>query len=106
MSRIGPREEDVAQGEAQLRVNASQLQLLLRQLADSELVAPCDAVVRSRLLEPGEMATPQGPDFNLGILDPKWVRAYVSESELGRIHAGMSASVTTDSRTEARGRRV
>jgi HlyD family secretion protein len=97
MSRIGPREEDIAQGEAQLRANASQLQLLLRQLADSELVAPCDAVVRSRLLEPGEMATPQRPVFNLGIVDPKWVRAYVSESELGKIHAGMGASVTTDS---------
>jgi HlyD family secretion protein len=97
MSKIGPRKEDIAQGEAQLRANASQLQLLLRQLADSELAAPCDAVVRSRLLEPGEMATPQRPVFNLGILDPKWVRAYVSESELGKIHAGMSASVTTDS---------
>jgi HlyD family secretion protein len=97
MSRIGPRKEDIVQGEAQLRANASQLQLLLRQLADSELVAPCDAVVRSRLLEPGEMATPQRPVFNLGVVDPKWVRAYVSESELGRIHAGMSASVTTDS---------
>jgi HlyD family secretion protein len=97
MSRIGPRKEDIAQGEAQLRANASQLQLLLRQLADSELVAPCDAVVRSRLLEPGEMATPQRPVLNLGIVDPKWVRAYVSESELGKIHPGMSASVTTDS---------
>jgi HlyD family secretion protein len=97
MSKIGPREEDIAEGEAQLRANASQLQLLLRQLADSELAAPCDAVVRSRLLEPGEMATPQRPVFNLGIVDPKWVRAYVSESELGKIHAGMSASVTTDS---------
>jgi HlyD family secretion protein len=97
MSKIGPRKEDIAQGEAQLRANASQLQLLLRQLADSELVAPCDAVVRSRLLEPGEMATPQRPVFNLSIVDPKWVRAYVSESELGKIHAGMSASVTTDS---------
>lgn len=97
MSKIGPRKEDIAQGEAQLRANASQLQLLLRQLADAELAAPCDAVVRSRLLEAGEMATPQRPVFNLGIVDPKWVRAYVSESELGNIHAGMSASVTTDS---------
>jgi HlyD family secretion protein len=97
MSTIGPRKEDIAQGEAQLRVNQAQLQVLLRELADAELVAPCDAVVRNRLLEPGEMATPQRPVFNLGIVDPKWVRAYVSESDLGKIHAGMSASVTTDS---------
>ena len=97
MAQIGPRKEDVAQGEAQLRANQSQLELLRRQLADSELVAPSDAVVRSRLLEPGEMVSPQRPVLNLAILDPKWVRAYVSEPDLGRIHAGMKASVSTDS---------
>jgi HlyD family secretion protein len=97
LSRIGPRKEDIAQGEAQLRANESQLELLRRQLADSELAAPCDAVVRSRLLEPGEMASPQRPVLNLAILDPKWVRAYVSEPDLGKIHAGMRASISTDS---------
>ncbi len=30
----------------------------------------------------------KGPVFNLGILDPKWVRAYVSESELGEDSCG------------------
>jgi HlyD family secretion protein len=97
MSRIGPRKEDVAQGEAQLRANQSQLKLIRRQLADSELVAPSDAVVRSRLLEPGEMASPQRPVLNLALIDPKWVRAYVSEPDLGRIHTGMRASISTDS---------
>jgi HlyD family secretion protein len=97
LSRIGPRKEDIAQGEAQLRANESQLELLRRQLADSELAAPCDAVVRTRLLEPGEMASPQRPVLNLAILDPKWVRAYVSEPDLGKIHAGMRASISTDS---------
>jgi HlyD family secretion protein len=97
LSKIGPRKEDIAQGEAQLRANESQLKLLLRQLADSELVSPCDAVVRSRLLEPGEMASPQRPVLNLAIMDPKWVRAYVSEPDLGKIHPGMKASISTDS---------
>ena len=80
LSVIGPRAEDIAEGEAQLRVNQAQLDLLRQKLADSELVSPCDAVVRSRLLEPGEMISPQRPVFNLAITDPKWVRAYVSES--------------------------
>jgi HlyD family secretion protein len=97
LSRIGPRKEDVAQGEAQLRANESQLELLRRQLADFELVAPCDAVVRSRLLEPGEMASPQRPVLNLAITDPKWVRVYVAEADLGKIHTGMQASISTDS---------
>jgi HlyD family secretion protein len=97
LSKIGPRKEDIDQAEAQLRANESQLKLLLRQLADTELVSPCDAVVRSRLLEPGEMASPQRPVLNLAIVDPKWVRAYVSEPDLGKIHPGMKASISTDS---------
>jgi HlyD family secretion protein len=97
LAEIGPRKEDIAQGEAQLRADQSQLELLRRQLADSELVAPGDAVVRSRLLEPGEMVSPQRPVLNLAILDPKWIRAYVPESDLGRIHSGMRASISTDS---------
>ncbi len=29
--------------------------------------------------------------------DPKWVRVYAEEPDLGRIHAGMTATVTNDS---------
>ncbi len=97
LSQIGPRTEDIAQGEAQLRANQAQLALVRRQLADSVLVSPCDAVVRSRLLEVGDMASPQRPIFDLAIVDPKWIRAYVSESDLGRIHPGMRASISADS---------
>jgi len=97
LSTIGPRAEDIAQGEALLRANQAQLELLQRQLADAELVSPCDAVVRSRLLEPGEMVTPGRPVFDLSISDPKWIRTYVSEPDLGRLHTGMKASVSSDS---------
>jgi len=94
---VGPRTEDIAQGEAQLRANQAQLDLLRRKLADTELLAPRDAVVRSRLLEPGEMVSPQRPVFDLAIVDPKWIRAYVAESDLGKIHTGMTASISSDS---------
>jgi len=97
LSVIGPRAEDIAQGEAQLRVNQAQLDLLRQKLADAELVSPCDAVVRSRLLEPGEMISPQRAVYNLAITNPKWVRAYVSDPDLGKIHPGMKASISADS---------
>ncbi|MGA3158311.1 MAG: HlyD family efflux transporter periplasmic adaptor subunit [Steroidobacteraceae bacterium] len=97
LSIVGPRKEDIAQGEAQLRASKAQLELLRQELGDSELIAPSDAVVRSRLLEPGDMASPQKPVLNLALLDPKWVRAYVAETDLGRIHAGMKATVSSDS---------
>ncbi len=93
----GPRREDVAQAEAQLHGLQSNLQLLLQQLGDAQLKAPCDAVVRSRLLEAGEMASPQRPVYSLAITDPKWIRVYASEPDLGRIHPGAAATVASDS---------
>lgn len=94
---LGPRREDVDQAEAQLRMDEAQLALLRQQLADAELAAPIDAVVRSRLMEPGEMASPARPVFSLAVTDPKWVRAYAPEPDLGRLHPGMAAEVTVDS---------
>jgi HlyD family secretion protein len=92
----GPRKEDVAQAEAQLRSDQAQLALLRRQLADTELHAPIDGVVRSRLVEPGEIASPQKAAFTLAITDPKWIRAYIAESDFAAVHEGIKASVTTD----------
>src|SRR5690606_7436435 len=65
-------------------------------LDDAELLAPTDAVVRSRLMEPGELATPQRPVLSLAVTAPKWVRAYASELALGHLKVGMPAQVTID----------
>jgi HlyD family secretion protein len=92
----GPRSEDVAQAEAQLKAIEAQLALFRQQLADTDLSAPLDGVVRSRLMEPGEIASPQRPVFSLAIVDPKWVRAYVSEPDLPKIRPAMEAAVTID----------
>jgi HlyD family secretion protein len=94
---IGPRKEDIAEAEAQLRANEAQLALLRQQLVDAQLLAPVDAVVRTRILEPGDMASPQKPVFSLAMTDPKWVRAYVTGPNLGKIHEGMIAEVAADS---------
>jgi HlyD family secretion protein len=98
----GPRKEDVAQGEAQLRADQAQLALVQQQLKDADLLAPQNAVVRSRIVEPGEIASPQKSAFTLAITDPKWVRVYVAETDLGSVREGLSASVTVDA---FRGRR-
>ena len=42
------------------------------------------------------MVSPQKPAFSLAITDPKWVRAYVTETDLGHVHPGMKAVVTVD----------
>jgi HlyD family secretion protein len=93
----GPRKEDIAQARAGLDAAKAELAVLTQQLADAELKSPIDAVVRSRLLEPGDMATPQRPAYALTITNPVWVRAYISETDLGRVKPGEAARVVTDS---------
>jgi HlyD family secretion protein len=96
LSKAGSRKEDIAQAEAQLKSTHAQLALLHTQLKDAELAAPADGIVRSRLLEPGEMASAAKPVFSIAIVTPKWVRAYVSEPDLTKVAPGAAASVTID----------
>lgn len=95
--RAGPRQERIAQAQAQLEASQAQLAALRQQLADSELKAPADGLVRSRLMEPGEIATPARTVVSLALPDPKWVRTYVSETGLGLLKPGVAAVVTVDS---------
>lgn len=97
LSIVGPASEDIARADAMLEAANAELAVLEQQLDDAELRAPIAAIVRSRLLEPGDMASPQRPAYNLAITQPKWVRAYIGEVNLGRVLPGQSASVTTDS---------
>jgi membrane fusion protein PltH len=97
LAMAGPRAEDIAQAEAELQADEAQLKLLRQQLADAQLVAPALSTVRSRLVEPGEMVSPQRPVFSLAVTDPKWVRAYVAEPDLGFVRPGMKARIAVDS---------
>ena len=94
---LGPRQEDIAAARATLQADEAQLVLAQQNLADAKLYAPTNGIIEDRLLEPGDMASPQKPVFTLALNDPVWVRAYVPETDLGKIHLGMKATVTTDS---------
>ncbi|GES49171.1 membrane protein [Rhizobium sp. NBRC 114257] len=94
---VGSRVEDIQEAEAQLHASEANVALLHQQLADAELKAPVDAIVQSRLIEPGEMASPTRAAFSLATISPKWVRAYVSETQLGMLRPGMKANVSVDS---------
>jgi HlyD family secretion protein len=80
-------------------LNALEAGLLLLniRLSDMTLKAPATGIVRSRIMEPGEMAGPAQPVLTLSLIDPKWARVYVTEPDLGRISSGMPAKVYSDS---------
>jgi multidrug resistance efflux pump len=98
----GPRIEDIAAAEAELKEKDAALKLARRVLADAHLHAPSDGVIQDRILEPGDMADAKTPVYTLALVDPVWARTYVPEKELGKLHPGMSARIMTDSRPGAR----
>lgn len=97
----GTRIEDIADAEAEYKSASALLLIREQSLKDAVLYAPCDAVVRNRLLNPGDIATPQRPVLNLSILNVKWVRAYLNETQLGLVKTGDEAEVFTDSFPDA-----
>jgi len=94
---IGPRKEDIAEAHATLLASKADLAVSKQNLVYATLVSPTKGVVQNRILEPGEMASPQRAVLAIAITDPKWVRVYAGEPDLGKIRMGMTATVTTDS---------
>lgn len=93
----GPRSEDIEEARAMLRVDEAQRVLAAEVLKDTSLYAPSDGIIRNRILEPGDMATPQTPVLSLAKTNPVWVRSYAPETVLGKLAPGMQAEVSTDS---------
>ncbi|MBR0358234.1 MAG: efflux RND transporter periplasmic adaptor subunit [Selenomonadaceae bacterium] len=96
-AKAGPRQEDIAGAEAGLQALRNEQLRYIYLLSQYELQAPDDGVIRSRLLEAGDMASPSKPVFKLSLPGKKWVRAYVPETELGRVYEGQQARVYIDS---------
>jgi HlyD family secretion protein len=96
LAELGPRGEDIATARAQVALERANEEVAERDLADATLVAPSAGIITTRVREPGAIVTMGETVFTLTLDQPVWVRAYVSEPDLGRIHPGMTATVTTD----------
>jgi HlyD family secretion protein len=93
----GARSEDILAARAQLWADANALELARHRLADTKLFAPEAATVRVRIVEPGAVVLPNTPVYTLALADPVWVRAYLTETDLGRVFPGMKAEISGDS---------
>lgn len=92
----GPRAEDIAQGKARSELAQQGLALARTQLGYATLAAPFTGVVLSVNVEPREYVSPGTAVVTVGRLSQVWLRAYVEETELGRVKVGQKALVTTD----------
>jgi HlyD family secretion protein len=92
----GSRKEDIAIARANLNQAGADLGLSRVNLGYTVLRAPFAGVVTVRQAELGEVMSSGSPVITLSDLDHIWLRAYVAETDLGKIHWGQDATITTD----------
>jgi len=92
----GSRKEDIAIARANLNQAGASLGLSQVNLSYSILRAPSAGVVTVRQAELGEVVASGSPVVTIADLDHIWLRAYIAESDLGSIHWGQDAIITTD----------
>lgn len=90
---------EAARDEGVARVNTATARLRQAEtrLRDTELIAPNDGIILTRVREPGAVVAVGEPVYSLALDNPVWVRTYVSEPRLGDVHPGQKALVLTDS---------
>ncbi len=92
----GPRKEKIEQAASQLESAEKALKKAELYLSYTTLHAPMDAVVLSTASEAGEYLNPGTPVMTIADLEHPWLRAYVGETDLGRISLNQEVEVTTD----------
>jgi membrane fusion protein YbhG len=92
----GPRKEEIASARASVDQARQNLELAKVQVGYATLTAPTAGVVLVKSAEVGEVVSPGTPVVTLGDLDHVWLRAYVNETDLGRVTWGQAVDVTTD----------
>ncbi len=97
LAQAGTRYEEIDEAEAQLQAFRDELARLEFLLTQYDLFSPTDGVIRSKLLEIGDMASPNAPVFKISLNERKWIRAYVNETDLGKVFEGKSAKIFVDS---------
>ena len=94
--KAGPRPDAVEAARAQVAQAEAAITLARARLAEATIAAPIDGVVLRKNLEAGETANPGVPIVTLLDTRDLWLRAYVPETEIGRVRVGQSATITVD----------
>ncbi|MCJ7640731.1 MAG: efflux RND transporter periplasmic adaptor subunit [Desulfobacterales bacterium] len=82
--------------KAQINEARAALELPKRQLEYSEIFAPTSGVVLTKSAEEGEYVSPGAIVVTIADLDHVWLKAYVDETDLGRVKLGQKVRIKTD----------
>jgi HlyD family secretion protein len=94
----GPRKEDIEDARAQADQAKVSLKLAETQLSYAVLYSPISGIVLVKSSEVGEVVNPGTSVFTLADVDNVWLKAYIPETDLGKVKWGQEVMVTTDLR--------
>jgi HlyD family secretion protein len=94
----GPRKEDIEDARAQVNQAQASLKLIETQLSYTVLYSPLSGVVLVKSGEVGEVVNPGTSILTLADIENVWLKAYISETDLGKVKWGQEVIVTTDLR--------
>lgn len=94
--RIRAREAEFLALQAQLRQVQAARAEAESMLADLTIRAPAAGVVVARVREPGEVVAAGAPLLDLVDLDQLYLKVYVAEAQIGKLHRGLPARIYTD----------
>ncbi|WP_281793308.1 efflux RND transporter periplasmic adaptor subunit [Desulforhabdus amnigena] len=94
--KAGPRQETIDQSRARLKQAREALALAEIRLGYARIVSPLSGVVLSENIESGEYVSAGTPIVTVGDLVNVWLRAFINETDLGRVKVGQPVRVTTD----------
>jgi len=92
----GTRKEELDVDRSNVRQAQENLDMSQIRLSYTVLRAPFDGIVLVRQAELGEVVSPGTPIVTLADLDHIWLRVYLPETDLGKIHWGQAVNVRTD----------
>lgn len=95
-AREGTRREQLVVDRASVLQAEEKLQASKLNVEYTVLRAPLSGVVVVRDAELGEVVAPNTPVVTIADLDHVWLRAYVNETDLGRVRWGQEVTVRTD----------
>jgi len=91
------KEQQLVEQKAEIERTRAQVGMTQTQIADATIVAPIDGVVLVKSAEAGEVLAAGTTIVSLGDIAHPWLRAYINETDLGRIKLGGKVKLSTDS---------
>ncbi len=97
--------EKFALSELKARLESEKVKVKIAKtsFSDTNLYSPSDAFIMTRAFEVGSMLTPNQTVYTLSLTNQAYVRAYLTEEDLGKVTNGMAVKIKTDSGTQYEG---